>query len=270
MIRKRDFILVVAAGVFLLLVASTMRFGDAHDGVLRSVDGDALVSRESEYDAEVVGRADAELRTQTLREKLSAGEGVAEEGEPILTSVDDALAAEAAAEAELLAELEAETAASRVVTYCSGRRSHSSVATWPAAPRLEVAAGEYRVVYETQEVTTVGTTTQTTTASAQWQRVPVRTVRTGFDSCLPDSTIGVTPAGRPLENTSAPLYVNTSPQTLIGYTRDGFAVYGPLPDESVLDSCGGLSEAGAYRYHAAADGSALIACYAGIPEAWNT
>ena len=43
--------------------------------------------------------------------------------------------------------------------------------------------------------------------------------------------------------------VNPSENDLLGYALDGFPIYGPLPDASVLDSCNGQIVNGQYQYH---------------------
>lgn len=40
-----------------------------------------------------------------------------------------------------------------------------------------------------------------------------------------------------------------SSDTLMGYAMDGFGIYGPLEDDSVLDDCNGITVDGEYRYH---------------------
>ncbi len=40
-----------------------------------------------------------------------------------------------------------------------------------------------------------------------------------------------------------------SSSTLLGYALDGFPIYGPLTDTSVLDDCNGITENGVYKYH---------------------
>jgi hypothetical protein len=42
---------------------------------------------------------------------------------------------------------------------------------------------------------------------------------------------------------------NPSEDDLLGYALDGFAIYGPLSDDSVLDDCNGRTVDGVYRYH---------------------
>lgn len=41
-----------------------------------------------------------------------------------------------------------------------------------------------------------------------------------------------------------------SSDTLLGYAFDGFPIYGPLSDASVLDDCNGITNSdGSYQYH---------------------
>ncbi len=42
---------------------------------------------------------------------------------------------------------------------------------------------------------------------------------------------------------------NPSEDDLLGYALDGFKIYGPLADASVLDDCNGRTVSGEYRYH---------------------
>ena len=47
------------------------------------------------------------------------------------------------------------------------------------------------------------------------------------------------------------IYANQS--SFLGWAMDGFEIYGPLPDDSVLDECNGLNVNGTYRYHVRTD-----------------
>jgi len=42
---------------------------------------------------------------------------------------------------------------------------------------------------------------------------------------------------------------NPSSTDLLGYALDGFPIYGPLSDDSVLDACNGQTVDGQYQYH---------------------
>lgn len=40
-----------------------------------------------------------------------------------------------------------------------------------------------------------------------------------------------------------------SENDLLGYAMDGFPIYGPLSDDSGLDTCNGRTVNGSYQYH---------------------
>ena len=42
---------------------------------------------------------------------------------------------------------------------------------------------------------------------------------------------------------------NPSENDLLGYALDGYPIYGPLPDASILDDCNGRTVNGQYQYH---------------------
>ena len=42
---------------------------------------------------------------------------------------------------------------------------------------------------------------------------------------------------------------NASENDLLGYALDGYPIYGPLPDASILDECNGQTIDGQYQYH---------------------
>jgi hypothetical protein len=42
---------------------------------------------------------------------------------------------------------------------------------------------------------------------------------------------------------------NPSSADFLGYALDGFPIYGPLSDDSVLDACNGQTVDGQYQYH---------------------
>jgi hypothetical protein len=52
--------------------------------------------------------------------------------------------------------------------------------------------------------------------------------------------------------------VNPSSSDLLGYALDGFPIYGPVSDVSVLDGCNGRTVNGQYQYHVRVRVSLLI------------
>lgn len=263
MIATRDFFLYVALLVGVLVGATyTGVTGLAQDHIRHVVTFNTAESTDATYLAYTESPDDDKAaRRALLTAKIQDGEGSLTEAPPVFTSVDQIRAAEAA-------NATTATASAALVMqaqYCTTPVLPAMASKWPNI--VEVSSFEDEIVFYTehQETTAVGTTTTTSVTQVEAFRLPIRSVRTGFDSCLPDILIGATVSGQPLANTAVEFYTNTSAETLIGYTRDGFSIYGPLPDESVLDSCGGRYDNGVYQYHVRSESASLIACYAGIP-----
>ncbi|MAZ56707.1 hypothetical protein CL653_02870 [bacterium] len=141
------------------------------------------------------------------------------------------------------------------VEYCSGHRT-----LIPSRPikRLEVGGDEISLYND------INTT-------EPFVVLPVRSIRSTFDTCLPDNIIGVTAnrvgdVWKPLLNSDISKYSNYQANQLVGYARDGFPIYGMAEDTQELDSCGGHYVDFSYRYQLQADAEGIILCYAGLPE----
>jgi len=264
MIRTRDFLLYVLALGFVLLGVVYTGFSSRVVAEVERVLLPATAEAPAYGAYAPTSEQNVAARWQELRSKLAAGEGYIASAPPDFTSVDQrALAAQVADATSSQATLTGE----RAVQWCNAPIPALLTSRWPNDTRLVVTEGQ-RIV-ETVRTNTVqtGSTTETLTSTETLLALPVRTVRTPFDSCLPDTLIGVTAAGQPLTNDQAELFTNVAPNQAIGYTRDGFAVYGPLPDSSDLDACGGRYVGGVYRYHIRVNEPFIISCYAGVPVA---
>lgn len=55
-------------------------------------------------------------------------------------------------------------------------------------------------------------------------------------------------------------------ETVVGYARDGFAIYGEGIDEELLDSCGGYDNGLGYRYHIRERELFVLGCFAAVPQ----
>jgi hypothetical protein len=121
------------------------------------------------------------------------------------------------------------------------------------------------VTTRVRETVSMGSTTETVLTEETFTTLPIRSVRSTFSSCVPDTLIGVTVAGQPLRNEMAAQYFGAPATQVVGYTRDGFGVYGPIADETLLDECGGQYVGGQYQYHVRQSEPFIIACYAGVP-----
>tara|TARA_B100000745_G_scaffold64494_2_gene38059 strand:+ start:1842 stop:2540 length:699 start_codon:yes stop_codon:yes gene_type:complete len=100
--------------------------------------------------------------------------------------------------------------------------------------------------------------------------LPLRSIRSTFDTCLPDNLIGVSAVRtdglyRPILNSDIAMYLNYGENDLVGYMRDGLPLYGVVSDEVELDSCGGRYVNYSYRYQIQSNREGLILCYAGLP-----
>jgi len=261
MIRSRDFFLYVVALAFVVLAATYTGFSQKLSAELSQLVlfNDPVPVLTGTAVESVDDRA---ARLRAMQASIAAGDGVVADAPPDFVSVDQLRAAEAASTSDSNSQ---PLFGSRTVTYCGVSSTPTIVATWPTQTELRTSEGERIVFSSVTEQVTVGSTTQTQLVQLPFVSLPIRSVRTSFDSCLGDTLIGVTPTGAPLLNTSARQYVNTNQATLIGYTRDGFSLYGPLAEESVLDACGGYYVNGRYQYHVRTAEDFILACYAGVP-----
>lgn len=83
-------------------------------------------------------------------------------------------------------------------------------------------------------------------------------------ACLDSEIVGVTPSGSLIFNTDAISYDTTGSDTLIGYARDGFPIYGQYEGET--DACGGYQASGGYRYGLSRQRTFMIGCFSATPQ----
>lgn len=261
MIRTRDFLLYVVVLMFLIIgVVYTGMFRAPAEVVTET--GIQLTKPGLELSAVPSEELDTRAeRLAALRAKIAAGEGDIVTAPPVFVSVDQVAAAQARENATSGPATE-----NRSATYCGVPVAHVATLDWPTITEVRVVEGAYVFSTLVSETVLVGTSTETRETITPVLDVPIRTIRTNFDSCLPDTLVGVTSAGRPLVNTTASQFNSVPATSLVGYARDGFSIYGPLADSSVLDSCGGYyNAAGVYQYHIRANEPFILGCYAGIP-----
>jgi len=260
MIRTRDFLLYILVLSFVVIGASYTGFSGRAVAEVQELFFTSSAPVES---TAITPSASDERSTRwaELRARLAAGDGYLDDAPPVFTSVDQTaqqLQAEAATNTPTFT-------GTRTVTWCTGPQPSRLLANWPAQAQLEMVEGQRVVTERVAEMVQTGSTTETVVREEFFLSLPVRTVRSTFTSCLPDTLIGITTAGQPLLNSDAARYANVSMTQVIGYTRDGFSVYGPVADEAVLDECGGQYVAGQYQYHVRLSESFILACYAGVP-----
>ncbi len=86
-------------------------------------------------------------------------------------------------------------------------------------------------------------------------------------SCLDSEVVGVTTAGSLIFNTDAISYGHTNADTLIGFARDGFPIFGTY--NGPTDACGGYEAVGGYRYSVSADRNFILGCFSAPPQQFS-
>lgn len=94
--------------------------------------------------------------------------------------------------------------------------------------------------------------------------LPVRIWPLPTVSCLPSDVIGIAFNGVLLRNQELTLYSGFSSEMIVGYSLDGFTIYGVTPNVQT-DACGGAMVDGVYRYVLDPSRPGLITCFSGIP-----
>jgi hypothetical protein len=253
MFRTRDFLLFLIAITFLVLaIIFTLLLTDYSQvgpGLTIDTEFDTTTAT---ITAEVVSTAVArEDRLASMRRKLS--EISAEFRSP---------APEPTPEEVTVNEEEEEVVPVATVDVCATQRTQTIV--WSSEPQQSVIRDGVRVFYTVSTPTFVGTTTVGTSSEKILLSLPVRTDALSFTSCIPSSVVAVTPTGMPIKNSDYALYQGLGEGTLIGYTLDGFELYGRTSSFDT-DACGGAVIEGVYRYYLSADRPGVIGCFAGIP-----
>ena len=259
MLRTRDFLLylIVLGFLIVIAVATTQTRSGIAAPLLDRIGFSSAPAPTLEVQQVPVSDKRAE-RLAALQAKIAEGEGQLISAPPDFSSVDSV--------SSDVAVIATGTVAIAPVQYCGIPTPHPAASSWPAAAYIADRSADTitikRVVRTTE---TVGTTTTSQTAFSNFASLPIRVIRSNFDSCLPDTTIGVNAGGQLLDNRQTDLFAHFAPTDVVGYTRDGFTLFGPVPDESVLDTCGGQYVGGLYQYHVRVGAEGLISCYAGIP-----
>ena len=264
MIRTRDFLLFVVIFVFILT------------GIVFTVSGDlrtrTVVTEEPPQLAVIEGMTvpadsptsyiDRDANLAALRERILRGDGEIIEGAPVFTSVDTPTSTP---EEEVLSE----GSPMHSAQYCSEEVYSATALLWGASrAKFQIAEGARLVVLEKQKKVKNGSTTTSTTTTHTALQLPLTPTPTGTLKCLDSKYIGIALDGSLIHNEEAWRYRSFSDESVIGYARDGFPIYGPKSDETVLDACGGYDGGGGYRYHVRENDLFVIGCYVGQPTAF--
>lgn len=263
MIRTKDLLWFVLVLVFLAL-AILSTFVNRPAGSSGILNMPPIQSNAPEYSAELAdgGGMDRDANIERLRALLSEGDLVTSS-----PSVEDEVFDEL--EEILRGELECGPVDSGIAT----------ARLWPLSGVTVNAAEGMRVVVYTQAaaaapapVPVVGTSTSLVPAAPPaivktllvLSQFPVKATQ---PTCLDSEIVGVTVDGSLIFNNDVILYRNTAPNTLIGYARDGFPIYGAYAGP--VDECGGYDGPGGYRYVALGGESKFMKCFVGAPSAFT-
>lgn len=93
--------------------------------------------------------------------------------------------------------------------------------------------------------------------------VPLRSWPLPSATCLPTDVVGIAMDGSLIRNNELALYTVFGADTLIGYSLDGFPMYGVSTLST--DACGGAMVGGTYRYTLDPKRPGIITCFAGAP-----
>lgn len=121
-----------------------------------------------------------------------------------------------------------------------------------------------RVVYREITMPDVGTSTEPLQTREVLVQLPLRSLPLPTPSCLPTEVVGIAQDGSLIKTSEFALYGVFGQETIVGYALDGFPIYGTNPSV-VTDQCGGVVEAGQYRYYLSAERENLLNCFAGVP-----
>lgn len=146
----------------------------------------------------------------------------------------------------------------------------SKVPQWPFS-KIQVNIDNNQRVYfalhkKETPVAVLGTSTPTSTKLIKQilLQTPVTPATQNKPNCVPSEIIGVTTSGLLIFNSSVATYTEQGPQTLIGYARDGFPIYGVYQGE--VDECGGYDDGYGYRYSVNPNRNFILGCYTAVPN----
>jgi hypothetical protein len=257
MIRTRNFLLFILLIAFLVggilltlwLSASDARPGQYSDMIFGG-------SNTATMTAEVVTPEDMrQSRLASLRAKLAKYTDVAlapsAEDVPVENSDDTATTTDdvpVKATADLCANYGA-----RMVAALNGQLTYTE-------------SGGQRTFSVTGVTEPTGSTTEPTVTVSTVFALPLRTTALPSTSCIASDIVAVTPTGAPIRNDDYATYRGLGEGTLIGYTIDGFELYGASSNLQT-DACGGTTVSGTYRYYLSSERDSILNCFAAIPVA---
>jgi hypothetical protein len=262
MVRTRNFLIFVGAiGFLVVAIAFTLLLSNGSSVGLGYVPTSDFDMTTATYTAEVAMVPDTRAdRLATMRRKLSEIKTeFTAPVEPATKSTD---------ETEVVPETPTDTTKPKTetpttVTLCPSSRTQAMV--WPVAPQKYAVRSNQRVFYTEVVVPAVDASSTPVITETVALTLPLRTEALSFTSCIASPVVAVTTTGLPIRNSDFSKYQGVGAGTLIGYSLDGFEIYGEAGPDVVTDTCGGSAQSGAYRYYLSDTRPGILGCFAGIP-----
>jgi hypothetical protein len=253
MIRTRDFLLFLIAVAFLIVVttAETARkFFAVDQSDIPIISTPAFTNEPKDtVSAEVVtvARIDRRGNIERLREQLATFLTQSPKVEEV---IQPPLPTE-----EVNSTTTEPVASNGTALLCGGYRPYGGV--WPT---------EFLTIEEQEGVRVISQKNETSVSgSGQVIAVlPIRVVGNPFvPTCLSTEVVAVALSGSLIRNNDAKGYLAFPEHILLGYTIDGFPLYGY--SSRPTDRCGGAMVDGSYRYYLSVDRETVLDCFVAPP-----
>lgn len=264
MIRTRDFAIYLVVLIALLLAIAVTLVVQGGVGAKTAPEA-TFVTGADEYEVVVSEEQDDRASyLARLRDKLGA----------VFVAPDPETITIEAEEEEGDENTDVESADGDGLLLCNDNRHQALFNNWPTENvSVRALEGARLVVHAPTSLVTppVATSTATSTLVPKPARVvststllqlPIQSARSTIERCIPTGIIGVRPDGAPFKNTDTIFYQDFLPTEVVGYTLDGFVLYGPTDVDT--DRCGGfVTASGQYQYHVQEEGEYLLSCFGG-------
>lgn len=263
MIRTRDFLLFILTLVFLgVAIANTVT-----KDIQGTYSGEEVVFNDTELDLEARSES-SDIDRQSIIDRLRSKLLSSKERIEVSPSVESV--------AVTASPSTTTSNASMHVQKCAYPDDFiTKVPSWPFSKvQVKIENGK-RIFYTTvtQETpvsassTASSTVIKKVTTTESLLELPLLPTKQQQGQCVPSEVIGVTPNGLLIFNSSVATYAGVGVDTLIGYARDGFPIYGVYAGE--VDQCGGYDHPSGYRYTVSTERAYIVGCYVSTPQTFN-
>jgi len=257
MLRTRDFILFLLVLFFLgtAITATIVR------GTDDSTDGGVVVFTDIVYQGEAVSSGES-LDRQSIISRLRAK----------LANSTERIEPSASVEAPEPTEVEIETGIG-LQKCLFPDDALSLVPKWPLADVQVTFEGGVRMAYIEELIPEVLTTSSSSVAiisepvAQSLLTMPLIPQKLSESVCVPSEVIGITNKGILIFNGDVNTYRNIPQDSLVGFARDGFPIFGVYSGE--VDQCGGYDHPAGYRYTVSTERDYIIGCYVATPAKFS-